>query len=181
MSCLNCMRKKTKVAQFFADSVGASGNPHEWGPVLWNILHVLAERCGKGHPSVDTDQARGFDYIVNALPFVLPCTECSEHARSYIATRPFRSLGKTGSELSNYVRLWFLEFHNTVRLRQGKPIEIRTLEELAAHYEGDTISDNDMKVFVNNVAYGIRMSLVKKDNWKRWTVQFSKLRLFVGA
>jgi hypothetical protein len=175
------MRKKTKVAQYFADSLGASGNPNEWGPILWNILHILAERCGRDHPTVDTEQARCFDYVIQALPFILPCAECSEHAHTYIASRPFRSLGKTGAELSTYVRLWLLEFHNTVRLRQGKPIEIRTLEELRMHYEGDTFSDQDIKVIVNNVAYGIRMSLVKTDQWRRWTTQFSKLRLLVGA
>jgi hypothetical protein len=175
------MRKKTKVAQFFADSIGASGNPNEWGPVLWNTLHVLAERCGNIHPSVDVEQARCFDYIINALPFILPCAECSEHARTYIASRPFHSVGKTGRDLSGYVRMWLLEFHNTVRLRQGKPIEIKTLEDLAAHYAGDSFSDQDVKVIVNNVAFGIRMGLIKTDQWKRWTAQFSKLRLLVEA
>jgi hypothetical protein len=181
MSCTSCMRRKTKVAQFFADSLAASGNPNEWGPVLWNILHIMAERCGNAHPSVDTDQARGFEFIINSLPFVLPCAECSEHARTYIASRPFRCIGKTGNELSTYVRTWLLEFHNTVRLRQGKTLEIKTLEELAAHYAGDTISDDDIKVIVNNVTYGVRMGIVKMDNWKRWTAQFSKLRLFLGV
>jgi hypothetical protein len=181
MSCTSCMRKKTRVAQFFADSLAVSGNPNEWGPVFWNVLHILAERCGKGHPSVDADQARCFDFLITALPLVLPCAECSEHARTYIASRPFRCTGKVGVELSIYVRTWLLEFHNTVRLRQGKTIEIKTLEELAAHYEGDTITDEEIKLIVNNVTYGIRMSLVKMDNWKRWTTQFSKLRLFVGA
>jgi hypothetical protein len=175
------MRKKTKVAQFFSDSLSASGNPNEWGPVLWNILHVLAERCGKTHPMVDTDQARGFEFIIHALPLVLPCADCSEHARTYIASRPFHCVGKTGEALSTYVRTWMMDFHNAVRLRQGKEAEIKTLEELHAHYEGDSISEQDIKVLVNNVTYGVRMGLVKMDNWKRWTTQFSKLRLFIGV
>lgn len=181
MSCASCVRKKTAVAQFFSDSLAATGNPNEWGPAFWTVLHVLAERCGKGHPSVDRDQAAAFDFIVNALPLVLPCTECSDHARLYISSRPFHCIGKTGNELSTYIRTWLMEFHNAVRVRQGKPAMVGTLEELQAHYDGKGIGEQDIKIIVNNVTYGVRMGLVKMDNWKRWTTQFSKLRLFVGA
>lgn len=181
MSCASCVRKKTAVAQFFSDSLAASGNPSEWGPVFWSVLHVLADRCGRVHPTVDRDQAIAFEFLLNALPLVLPCAECSEHARLYISSRPFHCVGKTGEELSTYVRTWLMEFHNAVRLRQGAAVSIGTLTDLRAHYGGKGIGEQDIKVIVNNVTYGVRMGLIKMDNWKRWTAQFSKLRLLVGV
>jgi hypothetical protein len=183
MSCAACARKrKGAPAAFFADALSASGNPEHWGPALWGILHILANRCGRsGNASLDLDEARAFEFILGSLPLILPCEECSSHARIYIATNPLRCIDKKGAELAACVQTWLLNFHNAVRLRKHQAIEINTLEQLRAHYTGDTIDEADMRVLTANVVFGVRTMLIKADNWKRWFTQFQKLRLFVGA
>ena len=183
MSCASCARKrKGTPAAFFAEALAASGNPEHWGPALWSILHILANRCGRsGNLSLDLDEARAFEFIIGNLPLILPCEECSSHARIYIAGNPLRCSERKGGELAACIQTWLLNFHNAVRLRKHQAIEINTLEGLQAHYAGDAVDEGDMKVLTANVVFGVRTMLVKADNWKRWYTQFQKLRLVLGA
>ena len=182
MSCASCARKRTGMpSAFFAEALSASGNPVEWGPVLWTMLHLLAERCGRsGNPSFDLNEARLFEFVIVNLPLILPCEECASHARIYIATNPLRCVDQKGNALSDCIQTWLMTFHNAIRLRKQQPLEISTLEQLRAHYASDTIDETDLKILTANITFGVRTMIVKADNWKRWYTQFQKLRLFVG-
>jgi Erv1 / Alr family len=164
------------------DGSVADGNPVVWGPVMWAVLHIFAERIGKsGVPSVDTDQARDFTFLINLLPAIIPCRECQAHSRTYLATHPFQIQSLLGNALSIHVRTWFLTFHNTVRESKGQSIDITTLEQLATLYSAEKIQTCQIQTIISNVAYGIRTGIVKQDNWKRWYVYFNRLKVLLAA
>jgi len=158
----------------FDELTNASGDPIVWGPALWSILHILAEHIGR--QGIDADEARDFEIIVNTLPFVIPCSECQGHTRTYLQANPFEPL-KNVKDLASYVRLWLLTFHNAVRAQKGQPIEITTLEQLAALYASETIQKCQINTLVANVNFGIRNGLVKIDAWRRWFTLLNRLKV----
>jgi len=168
-----------KGARIILDGTVGDGNPTTWGPVLWSVLHIFAERMGT--PSIDTDQARELTQLINLLPAIIPCKECQAHSRVYIATHPFQCITLTGEALNTYVRTWLLTFHNAVRSSKGQPIDITTLEQLAALYGPETIQSCQIQTIIANVSYGIRTGIVKQDNWKRWHIHFNRLKVLTGV
>lgn len=181
MSC-GCGKKK-KIANIFGYNEAADGNPVTWGPPLWELLHMLAERVGRsGVPSIDVDQAILMDLLVQLLPSVIPCEECQAHCREYLAKHPF-SAGKlkASDAISPFVRQWLFDFHNAVRSRKEQPLIITTLEQLATEYEGDKIQQCQVNLFLSNANYGVRNGIVKIDALKRWIVAFNKLKVITGA
>lgn len=179
MGC-GCRGKRGPVT--LLDGSVADGNPDTWGPVVWAVLHIFAERIGtSGTASIDTDQARDFTFIINLLPAIIPCKECQSHSRVYIATNPFQIQNLLGNALSTYVRTWLLTFHNTVRTNKGQTIEVTTLEQLATLYGSEKIQSCQIQTIISHVAYGIRNGFVKQDNWKRWYVHFNRLKVLLAA
>ena len=181
MSC-GCGKKK-RPANIFGYNEAADGNPVTWGPPLWELLHLLAERVGRsGVLSVDIDQAILMDLLVQLLPSVIPCDECQAHCREYLAQHPF-SAGKlkASDAISLFVRQWLLDFHNTVRSQKGQPLIITTLEQLTAEYGSDSIQQCQVNLFLSNANYGVRNGFVKMDALKRWIIAFNKLKVITGA
>lgn len=157
----------------------ADGNPDTWGPSLWAILHRLAERVGRGDPSSNRDHAWHIEFLVHHLATVLPCETCQAHCRAYLKTHPFSCGDRVNEDLSLYVRTWFFDFHNAVRASKSQPIEVAGVESLAAMYSS-SIQECDMNAFVAHVAYGVRIRIVKTDNWKRWITILKRFRLMLS-
>ncbi len=57
--------------------------------------------------------------FVEALPFLLPCKDCSEHAKEFLATHKNKINGALQSKESLFKFLWY--FHNHVNARLQKP------------------------------------------------------------
>ncbi len=175
--------KKKNFANIFGYNEAADGNPVTWGPPLWELLHLLAERIGRsGVLSVDVDQAILMDLLVNQLPFVIPCDLCQAHCREYLLKHPF-SAGKLKSSdaISFFVRQWLLDFHNAVRSGNGQPLIVTTHEQLAAIYGSEKVQQCQVNLFISNANYGVRNGLAKMDAVKRWIVAFNKLKVLTGT
>ena len=176
MGC-GCGKRKGPVTLVGADA--ADGNPDTWGPPLWTILHIIAERIGIS--GMDADQSRDIGVLVNLLPAILPCSTCQGHMRQYIAMNPFVVTGLVGADLRTYCRTWLLKFHNAVRTSKSQIVDILTLEQLGTLYGTEKIQACQIQTVSSNVIYGIRMGLSKMDAWKRWNGIFQRLKVMVGA
>jgi len=89
----------------------------EWGPLLWTVLHGLAEKAGtSSFPQYYADERRGILKIFKLLEKIIPCPSCKEHYEVYLREHPVeRSLEQLSrSELQTYVKTWFWELHNWV-------------------------------------------------------------------
>ena len=175
--------KKKNFANIFGYNESADGNPVTWGPPLWELLHLIAERVGRsGTPSIDIDQAILMDIVVQLLPSVIPCDLCQAHCRDYLAKHPF-SAGKLkeSEAISLFVRQWLLDFHNAVRSGNGQPLIVTTLEQLTALYGSEKVQQCQVNLFISNANYGVRNGLVKMDVLKRWIVAFNKLKIITNT
>jgi hypothetical protein len=78
-----------------------------WGPLLWKVLHTLAE--------FNTDPSLWND-LISRLTIDIPCIICRTHFTTYINSQPILSFDTIS--LIN----WFFTLHNSVNQRTGKPV-----------------------------------------------------------
>ena len=112
-----------------------SGERVHWGNSAWHFLHSVSFAY-PDNPSIE-DKKGAFDFI-QALPFVLPCEECRQHAFKYIHVDTRTQVDSVRSVyLSSKHRFaqWMYDFHNAVNLQTEKPPYNITIEELYAQYD----------------------------------------------
>lgn len=119
MTCSRCAADNTKYPK-----------TTEWGPLLWRILHTLAERAGKQTNEIlRGDEMRAWVLVVKTFVSILPCEECRGHATTYIAEHPFEP-PESYQAWNLYIRTYFYTFHEAVNTRLGKPtFEFSSLAE----------------------------------------------------
>ena len=94
-----------------------------WGPVLWSILHALAQKGGKVvTPAFNDDERRQWINIITIMPKMIPCPTCRAHAEEWIAAHPITPV-KTlpADEINDWLVDWVYTFHESVNARAGKP------------------------------------------------------------
>ena len=107
----------------------------EWGPLLWRILHALADKAGRVvTPLYKDDERRAWVNLAKALSKTIPCPSCKDHYDSYLRENPIEKELKDlpYDQLGDYIRRWFWELHNWVNESYGKPTF--PYEDLAAAY-----------------------------------------------
>ena len=90
-----------------------------WGPLLWQIFHLLAEISDKA--DVLPIWRSWFDQTAN----IMPCEKCRVHLRHYLRTNPFILLfppSKNKILIKNHVQQEIMNLHNHVNASTGKPI-----------------------------------------------------------
>jgi len=165
----------------FREPSEATGLPEDWGPSLWFILHLLAHRIGS-IPELLNDYRLGMDMLINWLPFILPCEYCQEHCRTYLSENSISYWANITdiNELKLHIQIWLMNFHNTVRSRKNQEIIINTIDDLNAEYTGKILEDCQIKVITDNILFGVKTGKVKMVNWKRWQIQFNKMKVMLG-
>ena len=95
----------------------------EWGPLLWCLLHGLAERAGSPTtPMFLEDERRAWLNIFKETGEMIPCPTCKSHYQEYLKANPVIALKSLPhSERKDWVRRWFWKLHNSVNSRLGKP------------------------------------------------------------
>ena len=114
----------------------------EWGPLLWTVLHALAEKAGKTSiPLYREDERRAWLHLFPALGKTIPCPSCKDHFDSYLRENPVDVDLKTMvyEQIGPYVKRWFWELHNWVNESYHKPTF--AYEDLAAAYGRVNIRD----------------------------------------
>ena len=97
----------------------------EWGPILWSILHGMAEKVGSTpFPQFQGDERRALIRIFKSLVKVIPCPSCKEHYEVYLKEHPVDKmiLEIPYGDLNTYVKTWFWELHNWVNESLGRPL-----------------------------------------------------------
>lgn len=180
MGC-GCKKKKGSI-DIHIPNTQQPADPEEWGPIVWNALHCIAERIGQtGNKAVDTDQARAIEYVVFQLATILPCQECQQHYRTYLVNyKPVTWIGLYGEELRSTIRTWLFQLHNSVRQRTGKPIILSAPDECQQHYANCEIKKCELDILIQSVNYAILNGWVRREAWKQWFIQFNRIRILVG-
>ena len=148
----------------------------EWGPVIWRMLHLLAEKAGKQtHEILINDEKRAWMTFVSSLTAILPCEECRDHATTYIKEHPFEP-PESYKAWNLYIRTYFYTFHEAVNERLEKPSY--PFSGLAEAYK----NSGELTPLLNQL--GIMMARAMKLNGMyilRWQTWQNNLRILRAA
>jgi hypothetical protein len=151
-----------------------------WGPVLWAILHGLAERSGKVViPVFLEDEKRQWISMIQILPKIIPCPDCRQHAELWILQNPITAIKTmSATELHDYLVNWVYRLHEDVNARTGKASFDESL--LTQKYGSISIQGalNSLKPFIETA---IRMSGITLLPWNKWNGFVKMLCSLYGA
>ncbi len=182
MSCPSCGKGRKKVIDPNSPYLIETPSPAIWGPAMWTILHVFAERAGQNDNAfLRNQEIRELELLVRALHIALPCAACQKHAQEYIRTHPLIWSGKTGPENRDIIRRWFYDFHDHVnRTKEGATISI-PYEEVASKYSAFYNLSDPSDIFLRQLHNGLRYNIVKHDAVNRFKKHLLSLRSFIGV
>ena len=109
---------------------GNGTSPDVFGPPFWFTLHNGANKYPENPNKIIHQKMKNF---IIAVPVMLPCLKCKDHAISYIESQ-LENLDKIVSSKNNLFN-FFVDFHNDVNKRYGK--KIFTYEEANELYNGN--------------------------------------------
>lgn len=163
MVCSRCASDTTKYPK-----------TQEWGPVVWAIIHTLAERAGKQtNTIIQGDELRSWPLFVKLLPNILPCEECRDHATGYIKEHPFE-LPSSYPATSLYIRTYFYTFHEVVNSRLNKPSF--AFSSLADTYKSVGQLNDWMKSLEEMMLRAMKLNGMHIQAWQTWRNHVRMLR-----
>jgi len=93
-----------------------TSHPSVFGPPLWFSLHNAAAHYPDNPAPLARERMKN---IILALPILIPCKNCQEHATAYIE-KNYNDLDRICSS-RDAVFKFFVDFHNHVNVRYDKP------------------------------------------------------------
>ena len=114
----------------------------EWGPPLWQILHLVAERCGtQPTQMLHMDEVRAFIALLEIVEAILPCPLCQKHYREWRKEHPLRRFleERNGSAFQLAARTWLWRLHDRVNAQRN--VERMGLDEAVEKYSKMGSSD----------------------------------------
>lgn len=91
----------------------------EWGPAAWKFLHTATFAYGNAEGIVTDEDKHAARSLFESLRFMLPCKNCCSHYCDALEKRP---LSEHVLRSKDSLSRWFVEIHNDVNERLGKPI-----------------------------------------------------------
>jgi hypothetical protein len=135
-------------------------NNNIWGPAIWKLLHIVAERVETIQKSIH------MQLLVLALPAVLACRMCQTHAALYIKGNPYnpKAAGPTAGTIRDYTRRWVWEFHETVNMKNGYSSGIQ-LTDLPRLYGVNTNITNLLNILDSQEKLAADAGIVKEGDY----------------
>lgn len=140
----------------------------QWGPVLWKVLHALAEHAGQTFQktaAVRADERRQWENLISMLPKMIPCDKCRAHCAEYLAAVPFDLKSVPDDELNDWMRTYFWEFHEHVNSGIGKPSFPK--DTLTATYRNVSIPAT-LKQLAPYIEVAIRLRGITLFPWQKF-------------
>jgi len=144
----------------------------EWGPLLWKLLHALAEKAGSA-PMVGLrgDEIRAWTAILGTLGKTLPCEVCRDHFNGYVSGHPI-VIPDNYANIREYIRRWIYELHNDVNCRTDK--EAYAYERLNEVYGWVNLRETwgVLDVLMKRAILGSALPLL---SWTKWSAHVKTL------
>ena len=144
----------------------------EWGPVMWRLLHGMAEKAGSA-PMVGLrgDETRAWKNILTTLGKTLPCETCRDHFASFLVSNPV-NIPDNYDHVREYIRTWLFNLHNDVNSRTGKAVYLYS--DLAGTYGGVPLRStyDVVNVLMKRSIQGAALPIL---SWTRWSTHAKTL------
>lgn len=146
----------------------------EWGPLLWKVLHIVAEKAGRQTNAITRgDEQLAWPLFVKELTMIIPCPYCKDHLQEYIKQHPF-DLPSDYFEWKQYIPLYFYNLHESVNQRLGKPSF--PFDSLSSTYKDISSLKNTLMTLDTIVMKAIKMGGVSLFSWRAWLKQLNMLK-----
>lgn len=142
----------------------------DWGPIMWTILHGLAQRAGRS--ILPADEIREWQKFLKVTGEVLPCDHCRDHYTRYITQYPLTQI-KTFSppQLKLFITNWLWVLHNEINADNKKPAYDYTLLNVY-----DTVNFQDQIWRLDPIIKrAIQLSGVSLIKWTAWLHSYKML------
>jgi hypothetical protein len=149
----------------------------DWGPILWTLLHGLAEKAGSA--PLPADEVREWQRFLKATNDMLPCDKCRSHFSLFLKANPATALDTLPySQLRSWIRSWFYTLHNEINVENSKPEY--NLAQLALDYTQVNFQDLIWRLepVLKRAMEPNGVSLLK---WLHWKKSFQMLRAAIGV
>ena len=148
----------------------------DWGPILWKILHGLAERAGQG--IIKADEIREWQKFIKVTGDMLPCDICRGHYATFLKANPTSQLTSlTPTQTNTWVKSFFWNLHNQVNSSRGLPIY--PYADLSIY---STVNFTDLLYQLTPVIKkAITLSGVPYMTWTAWVNSFKMLRSILAV
>ncbi len=149
----------------------------EWGPIVWRILHTMAEKGGLQTDKLfQADEGRTWPLFVKSIGQMIPCPYCRDHFAEYIAANPF-TLPQETTGWNLYIRSWFYTFHESVNQRLGKPSF--PFDQLRITYGNVKTIQADLEKLEQIQKRAMKLGGVAILSWQAWLKHLRNLRAFL--
>ena len=145
--------------------------PEEWGPPIWTLFHCLAEKMREESFPIVAKPLFGHIYKIASF---LPCPECSQHAKSFLAKiNPAHIKNKKDFKNILYV------FHNAVNKRKNKPLfHVENLEGFYAKRNLVNVLNRFLYVYNTNGNMKLLTESFHRNfvisSFKKWMIENAK-------
>ncbi len=149
----------------------------DWGPILWILLHGLAEKAGQA--ALPADEIREWQKFLKVTNDMLPCDKCRTHFGAFLKANPATALNTIPYlQVKTWIRSWFYTLHNEINADTGKPIY--PFDQLAINYASVNFQDGFWRLepIMKRAMEPSGVSLLK---WSAWVHSFKMLRSILSV
>jgi hypothetical protein len=157
----------------------AAPDSKEWGPILWQVLHGLAEKIGAlVAPLYAPDELKLWPALLQMIELVLPCEECRMHCKEWMQEHPLSPMKTlTNTDLKRWVKTWLWTLHSDVDCRIEKPTV--TYDELEGLYRSVPIQAQ-FRLIEAIQKKTMSQSGVKLNDWMKFVKYYRMLTSIYG-
>ena len=151
----------------------------EWGPILWRLLHGLADKYGRlMSPLYAKEESIAWPLLIIETQKILPCKDCRENYKQYLSLHnPLILKTLTPDEQKIWVQTFFWDLHNKKNLENNKPII--PFDQLHSLYKDENFLF-DLKHFEKLLGVVFRYNEVSLFSWRNWLKQFKTIQSIYG-
>lgn len=143
----------------------------DWGPILWTILHGLAQRAGRS--VLPADEIREWQKFLKVTGEILPCDHCRDHYHQYSTHHPLTQIKTLSKEdMKTFVKKWLWTLHNEVNTSHTKPSF--TYTDLDTTYNNVSLQDQIWRLDPV-MKRAIQLSGVSLLKWTAWLHSYKML------
>jgi hypothetical protein len=148
----------------------------DWGPILWKILHGLAEKAGQG--IIKSDEIREWQKFIKVTGDMLPCDICRGHYATFLKANPSSQLiPLTPIQTNTWIKSFFWNLHNQVNSSRG--LAIYPYHDLNIYARVDF---TDLLYQLTPVIKkAITLSGVPYMTWTAWVNSFKMMRSILAV
>jgi hypothetical protein len=150
-----------------------------WGPPLWKILHIFADKSGSiTNKILEDDEGHEWINLLKTLDNIMPCTLCATHYKNFVKKTNINILlSLRGFSRNKWLTEFWWNLHNEANLRSNKSAFSKDDLNIYGDKTGFTEANEIIKKVV---AKGIEQGVLQMLAAKNSLVRIEKLRRIYG-